>query len=68
MNYAIIGGTYDESLDAFIPEKEYNSWFFDESICDWSAPVPYPSDGNVYFWDESELNWVDVAVLDYEVE
>ena len=31
-NYAGIGYTYNEELDAFIPPKPYESWLFDENI------------------------------------
>ena len=57
-NYAGIGYTYDEVRDAFIPPKPYNSWILNEETCLWDAPVPYPNDGNNYFWDESQNNWI----------
>lgn len=60
-NFAAIGFTYDEQLDAFIAPKPFNSWQLDEDTCLWQAPVPYPSDDKEYFWDEDQLNWVEVA-------
>tara|TARA_E500000305_G_C3884184_1_gene171205 strand:+ start:195 stop:560 length:366 start_codon:yes stop_codon:yes gene_type:complete len=57
-NYAGIGYTYDESLDAFIPPKPYSSWLLDESTCQWNAPTPYPDDGNEYIWDDATQTWV----------
>ena len=24
-----------------------------------TAPVPYPTDGNLYYWDEATLSWVE---------
>ena len=57
-NYAGIGYTYDKTRDAFIPSQPYNSWLLNEDTCRWDAPVPYPSDGKVYNWDEDILNWV----------
>ena len=56
-NYAGIGFYYDRNKDAFIPNKPYNSWILNESIFDWEAPIPYPTDGNMYDWDESNINW-----------
>jgi hypothetical protein len=57
-NYAGIGYTYDEERDAFIPPKPYNSWVLNEDTCLWDSPVPYPSDGEMYAWDENSENWV----------
>lgn len=57
-NYAGIGFTYDDGLDAFIPPKPYQSWAFDVQICDWAAPSPRPADGE-WRWDEATLSWVE---------
>ena len=57
-NYAGIGFTYDQNLDAFIPEKPYPSWLLNINTCQWQAPVPYPNDGNRYIWDEATQSWV----------
>lgn len=56
-NYAGIGDTYDPDLDAFIAPIPFQSWILDEETCRWQAPVPYPTDGFTYFWNESELAW-----------
>jgi len=56
-NYAGIGYSYDAGLDAFIPPKPYPSWTLDGSTCRWQAPVPYPTDGKSYAWDEPSLSW-----------
>jgi len=56
-NFAGIGFTYDVNKDAFIPKKPYNSWVLDEESLNWNAPVSYPSDGEIYTWDEQNLNW-----------
>jgi hypothetical protein len=60
-NYAGIGFTYDASRDAFIPPKPFNSWVLVESTCRWEAPVPMPTDGKRYSWDESTTSWVEVV-------
>ena len=57
-NYAAIGGAYDVQKDAFIPPKTFPSWVLDEATCLWNAPVPYPTDGKDYGWDEATLSWV----------
>ena len=59
-NYAGIGFTYDEALDAFIPPKPYPSWVLDETTCLWEAPVALPDDADTvaYVWDEEAGDWV----------
>ena len=59
-NYAGIGYTYDAQRDAFIPPKPFNSWVLNESTAQWDAPVPMPTDGNMYSWDEATTNWVEI--------
>lgn len=61
-NYAGLGYTYDEELDAFIPPKPYDSWVLNEDTCLWEAPFPYPEDGEMYFWDESEGTWIKESI------
>ena len=60
-NYAGIGYTWDETRDAFIPPKPYTSWILNETTCLWEAPIPMPSDGMVYTWNEETLSWVLVS-------
>ena len=61
-NFAGPGYTYDVVLDAFIAPKPYPSWLLNTETCQWQAPTPYPSDGNVYTWDEATQSWVQVNV------
>lgn len=61
-NYAGLGYTYDAVRDAFIPPQPYPSWVLDEFSCLWNAPVPYPTDGKRYSWDEATQNWIEVTV------
>ena len=56
-NYAGIGFSYDETRDAFIPPKPFESWLLNESTCLWEAPTSYPTDGEFYRWIEEDLNW-----------
>ena len=57
-NYAGIGYTYDTSRDAFIPPKPYVSWVLNETTANWDAPIPYPTNGKMYRWDEATVSWV----------
>ena len=56
-NYAGLGFIYDEARDAFIPPKPFPSWVLNESTCLWDAPVPYPDDNQIYFWNEETQQW-----------
>jgi hypothetical protein len=57
-NYAGIGYMYDAQRDAFIPPKPFNSWTLNETTCLWDPPVPFPNDGNSYYWDEVTQTWI----------
>jgi hypothetical protein len=61
-NYAGIGYTYDEALDAFIAPQPYPSWALNEATYSWEAPVAYPEDGGVYVWNENKKEWEAVVV------
>lgn len=60
-NYAGIGFTYDVALDAFIPAPLYPSWLLNPDTAQWEPPVPYPTDGKRYKWDEPTLSWIEVV-------
>ena len=60
-NYGGIGFTYDQTKDAFIPPKPFDSWTLNETTCIWEAPVDYPSDGKDYEWDESSTSWKEIT-------
>jgi hypothetical protein len=60
-NYAGIGYTYDAGRDAFIPPKPYASWVLNEGTCQWEAPVPMPTDGKRYAWDEATVTWEQLS-------
>lgn len=62
-NYAGIGYTYDEALDAFVAPKPYASWILNEDTARWEAPTPYPTDGILYTWDEDKLAW---AIVEFQ--
>lgn len=54
------GYTYDEINQGFISLKpeENPSFVFNTSIWTWEAPIPYPTDGGKYIWDEMTKNWI----------
>ena len=56
-NFAGIGYTYDTGRDAFIAPKPYESWVLNEETCQWESPVPYPTDGVMYQWNEELADW-----------
>lgn len=58
-NYAGIGYTYREDIDAFVPPKPFASWLLNANA-QWEAPVAMPTDGKMYSWDEATVNWVEV--------
>jgi hypothetical protein len=60
-NFAGIGYQYDQTRDAFIPPKPFNSWILNEDTCLWNAPVSMPTteleENEYYSWNESIINW-----------
>ena len=63
-NYAGVGYTYDQTRDAFIPNKPYDSWTLNETTCQWEAPVAKPelteeqiNNNNYYYWNEETKQW-----------
>lgn len=61
MNFASAGFTYDADRDAFIAPQPFDSWALNEETCRWEAPVPYPTDGAIYSWDEDTTSWVEIV-------
>lgn len=59
-NYAGVGYSYSPVLDAFIPPQPFPSWHLDDSSCLWSAPIPMPTDGKQYVWDELTQSWQEI--------
>tara|TARA_R110002153_G_C13287097_1_gene494592 strand:- start:24 stop:398 length:375 start_codon:yes stop_codon:yes gene_type:complete len=56
-NYAGVGYTYDQTRDAFITPKPFNSWTLNETTCLWEAPSAMPDDGKKYLWNEETQQW-----------
>lgn len=55
--YAGIGFTYDPTADVFVAPQPFPSWLLDSNH-DWQPPFPYPTDGGLYQWNETNLEWV----------
>jgi hypothetical protein len=54
--YAGVGYTYDETNDVFIMPQPFASWTLDLNY-DWQPPTPYPTDGELYKWNEENQTW-----------
>jgi hypothetical protein len=65
--YAGVGYFYDEGNDVFISPSPFPSWFLDSNH-DWQPPVSRPEDGNMYLWNEEELEWEIGPILVPETE
>ena len=52
--YAGIGFTYDSINNVFISPKPYEDWILVNYK--WEAPIPYPSDGKNYTWNNNKWN------------
>jgi hypothetical protein len=44
------------SSNSFAPK----SFIFNEEKCLFEPPIPYPSDGKIYQWDEATVTWKEV--------
>jgi hypothetical protein len=59
-NYAGIGYTYDATNDVFYAPQPYPSWILNTNTWLWEAPIPIPTDGNQYKWNETITNWEEI--------
>jgi len=60
-NYAGVGFTYNQTKDAFIPPKPFDSWTLNETTCLWEPPTEHPNDGQYYTWNETNKTWDEVT-------
>ena len=61
-NYASIGYTYDFERDAFIAPKPFTKWILNEDTCRWEPPIPYPTDGKQYLWNDNRGEWEEIII------
>ena len=63
-NYAGIGYTLDTTVvqdgvvGVFYSPPPYPSWVLNTQTYTWEAPIPYPTDGQDYYWNEATVSWV----------
>ena len=57
VNFAEVGGTYSDELDAFIPPKPFSQWVLNATTCQWEPPFPEPDDGIDHVWSEELGDW-----------
>lgn len=50
----------------FYPPRPHQSWIINNN--EWVAPVKYPSDNNLYYWNEESLSWekYDLESIDFK--
>ena len=66
-NYAGIGFTLDTTvvqdgvIGVFYAPQPYPSWSLNIQTYEWDAPIPYPTDGKYYVWNETTQSWVFLA-------
>ena len=41
--------------------KGHASWSFNDELCTFLPPVPYPTDGKLYNWDEATTSWIEFS-------
>lgn len=61
-NYAGPGYKYYELQDVFIPPQPYPSWILNNDTLYWEPPIPHPTDGGSYYWDEDAQSWQPIEI------
>ncbi len=61
-NFAGIGFTYDKENDVFYAPQPFPSWVLNNTTWTWEAPVPMPTDGKPYKWQEETTSWVEIVM------
>lgn len=61
-NFAGVGYTYDRTHDVFYAESPYPSWVLNNTTWLWEPPIPFPTDGKPYKWNETDKKWDEVTI------
>jgi hypothetical protein len=65
-NYAGIGYKFHFECGehgAFVAPPAYDYFVFDLASCAWVPPIPYPTDGAEYYWDDATRGWYKLTSL-----
>jgi len=60
-NFANVGDTFDEQRNAFIAPKPALKYILNEETCKWEPPIPYPTDGKIYWWNDNKSIWEEIT-------
>jgi hypothetical protein len=58
-NYAGVDFIYDPIADHFFAPAPFPSWVLN-SNAQWESPIPYPTDGKAYNWEEATTSWIEI--------
>ena len=50
--------TYCPKTNSIIKNSPFASWTLEEGM--WKSPIPYPTDGKIYKWNEDKLSWISI--------
>jgi hypothetical protein len=64
-NFAGVGHIYDSVNDVFYPPKPFDSWVLNSATWHWIPPIPAPTDGKFYTWNEESISW-DESIADFD--
>ncbi|WP_347851891.1 hypothetical protein [Planktomarina sp.] len=58
-HFACVGSPYNERLDAFVPNNDFQGWILNEETIEWEPPTPMPEPpvGDLYFWCNECEDW-----------
>ena len=59
MTAAEVDAKQEEVKAQWAASGGFASWRFNAATCAFEAPVPYPTTGQQYRWDEPTLSWVE---------
>jgi hypothetical protein len=60
-NFASVGDNYDPINDVFYAPQPYTHWVLNTTKWIWEPPIPYPTGGDPYQWDDSANTWALVV-------